>query len=61
MKPDSILGYSPTLLSVSQAKDKGYYISSSYTESTVPTLNFNTLDQVLQICYNNGLKLRAHN
>ncbi|RDY30902.1 endo-1,4-beta-xylanase [Lachnotalea glycerini] len=60
MKPDAILGYAPTLLSVSDAKAKGYYIPSGYTESTVPTLNFNTMDAVLKICYNNGLKLRAH-
>lgn len=60
MKPDAILGYSPTLISVSQAKSNGYYIPSGYTESTVPTLKFSTLDEILKICYNNGLKLRAH-
>lgn len=60
MKPDAILGSSPTLISVSNAKSNGYYIPSGYTESTVPTLNFNTIDAVLKICYNNGLKVRAH-
>ena len=60
MKPDAILGSAPTLISVTQAGNNGYYIPSGYTESTVPTLNFNTVDSVLQICYNNGLKLRAH-
>lgn len=60
MKPDAILGGSPSLQSVSQARTKGYYIPSGYTESTVPTLNFNTMDAVLKICANNGLKVRAH-
>lgn len=60
MKPDALLGSSPTLLSVSAAKALGYYIPSNYTETTVPKINFNTIDQVLQICYNNGLGVRAH-
>lgn len=60
MKPDSILGSSAKLISVSQAQNSGYYIPSGYTESTVPSLNFGTVDSVLQICYDNGLKLRAH-
>lgn len=60
MKPDAMLGSSPTLQSVAQAKAKGYYIPSGYTESTVPNINFNTMDAVLKICYNNGLKVRAH-
>jgi len=60
MKPDAILGYSPNLISVSQAKNNGYYIPSNYNESTVPVLNFSTMDAVLRICYENGLKLRAH-
>ncbi|MGB8452056.1 MAG: endo-1,4-beta-xylanase [Anaerocolumna sp.] len=60
MKPDAVLGSSPALISVSQAEANGYYIPSGYTESTVPNLNFGTIDSVLQTCYNNGLKLRAH-
>lgn len=60
MKPDAILGYSPNLISVSQAQNYGYYIPSNYKESTVPVLNFSTMDAVLRICYENGLKLRAH-
>lgn len=60
MKPDAMLGYSPTLLSVEDARSLGYYIPSNYTEATVPRINFSTLDQVLQICYNNGLAYRAH-
>lgn len=60
MKPDAVLGSSATLMTVAQAKSNGYYIPSSYTESTVPTLKFSTIDAVLQICFNNGLKLRGH-
>lgn len=60
MKPDALLGSSPTLISVSDARALGYYIPSNYTETTVPRINFSTIDQVLQICYNNGLGVRAH-
>jgi len=60
MKPDALLGSSPTLITVSDAKALGYYIPSNYTETTVPKINFSTIDQVLQICYNNGLGVRAH-
>lgn len=60
MKPDALLGYSASLISVSEAKSLGYYIPSNYTEAYVPRINFSTLDQVLQICYNNGLGMRAH-
>lgn len=60
MKPDALLGSAPRLLTVSQAKALGYYIPSNYKESTVPTINFSTVDKVMRICYNNGLKVRAH-
>lgn len=60
MKPDYILGWSPKLISISEAKAKGYYIPDNYPESTVPELNFSTVDQVLKTCYDNGLSLRGH-
>lgn len=60
MKPDALLGYSPNLTTVSNAQSLGYYIPSNYTEANVPRINFSTIDQVLQICYNNGLGVRAH-
>ncbi len=60
MKPDALLGSSPTLLTVSQAKALGYYIPSNYTETTVPKINFTTIDKVLQICHDNGLGVRGH-
>jgi len=60
MKPDAMLGYAPTLLSVSEAKNLGYYIPSNYKESTVPKINFSTVDAVMKKCYDNGLRMRAH-
>lgn len=60
MKPNALLGFSPNLLTVSQAKAMGYYIPSNYREATVPRINFSTIDNVLQICYNNGIGVRGH-
>jgi len=60
MKPDALLGYSANTMSVSQAKNQGYYIPSNYKESTVPVINFSTIDEVMKICYQNGLGMRAH-
>ncbi len=60
MKPDALLGGSARLISVSQAKNQGYYIPDNYREQYVPQINFSTVDEVMKICYNNGLKMRAH-
>ena len=60
MKPDALLGSSARLISVSQAKNQGYYIPDNYKEQYVPQINFNTVDEVMKICYQNGLKMRAH-
>ena len=60
MKPDALLGNSARLISVSEAKNRGYYIPDNYKESYVPQINFNTVDEVMKICYQNGLKMRAH-
>lgn len=60
MKPDAVLGYSATLMTVAQAKANGYYIPSGYTEATVPTLKFTNVDAALKIAYENGLAVRIH-
>ena len=60
MKPDAILGYSANVISISQAKALGYYIPDNYPESTVPKLNFTTVDNMLKFCYDNGLSMRGH-
>ncbi len=68
MKPDSMMKnagnwWSPTggvTLEKSQAQQKGYVIPENYTESTVPELNFDTVDKVLEIANQNNIKMRAH-
>ena len=45
MKPDSLLGGYANKISVSQAKSMGYYIPDNYKESTVPKINFDTVDR----------------
>ena len=60
MKPDAMLGWSPSLISVNEAKNQGYYIPSGMNESYVPKINFSTVDEALRICKANGLKMRAH-
>ncbi len=60
MKPDAMLGYSPKLITREAAINAGYYVPSSCTETYLPAINFDTLDEVLRICYENGLSVRAH-
>ena len=60
MKPDAMLGYSPTLITKDAAKSLGYYIPSNYTEAYDPKINFDRVDEVLTIAYENGLGVRAH-
>ncbi|WP_242840965.1 endo-1,4-beta-xylanase [Butyrivibrio sp. AE3004] len=60
MKPDALLGGSAKLISVADAKNRGYYIPDNYKEAYVPQINFNTVDEVMKICYENGLRMRAH-
>ncbi|MCH5272419.1 MAG: endo-1,4-beta-xylanase [Lachnospiraceae bacterium] len=60
MKPDFLLGWSPSLISVSEAKALGYVIPDNYKETTVPKINFGTVDNVMRICAKNGIGLRAH-
>jgi endo-1,4-beta-xylanase len=60
MKPDAILGSSANTISLSQAKALGYYIPDNYPESTVPKLNFTTVDNMLKFAYDNGLSMRGH-
>ena len=60
MKPDALLGYSPSLISVDEAKKLGYVIPDNYKESTVPKLNFGNVDKTLELCAKNNLSYRAH-
>jgi endo-1,4-beta-xylanase len=58
MKPDAVLRNNT--MSVSQAKGQGYNIPSNYSESTVPTLNFSTIDSMMKNAYDNGIQIRYH-
>ncbi len=61
MKPDFILNtWSPTFITVEEAKALGYVIPENYKEDKVPKLNLSTTDTVLKICAENGLGLRGH-
>ena len=60
MKPDAVLGYSPTLISTSEAKARGYIIPDGYAEKTVPVMDFSNIDEVLKIASQNGLSVRMH-
>ena len=61
MKPDSLLGgWRANLISVDEARNRGYYIPDNYKESNVPSINFGTVDSVMKLCYENGLKMRGH-
>jgi len=60
MKPDQLLGFSATLITVDEATELGYYIPEGYTDTTVPKLNFTALDTAMQICSENGLGMRGH-
>lgn len=61
MKPDQIFNrYGGAPISVADAKARGYVIPDSYKEATVPQLNFNSVDKVLEIADKYGIKMRAH-
>ena len=63
MKPDSVLqAWSRPLISTETAKGRtgDYVIPDSYQESQVPELNYNTIDKVMKIAKENGLKIRYH-
>lgn len=61
MKPNDVLGtWNHQTITIEDALELGYVIPDNYTESKVPKLNLDKLDQVLEVAYNNGLKMRAH-
>lgn len=61
MKPDAILK-NDALVSTTEAKtmSSNYVIPDNYAENTVPGINYEKVDAVLKIAYENGLKMRAH-
>lgn len=60
MKPEAILGNAVDPLTKEEALELGYVVPDNYTEEVIPRLKFDTIDQVLKIAHDNGLKVRAH-
>lgn len=59
-KPDTVLGRDPSLISIADAKEKGYLIPADYADEMVPDLHFARVDSTLKICAENGLAYRSH-
>ena len=60
MKPDAVLGSKVTMITKEEAEKLGYIIPDNYKETSVPKLNFDRIDKILQTAYDNGLGLRGH-
>lgn len=62
MKPDYLMPGWLQPISTEEAKKKtgDYVIPESYKETTVPKFNYDTVDKVLKIAKENGLKVRYH-
>lgn len=60
MKPDVVLGNSVNAITKEEAEKLGYIIPDNYKETSVPKLNFDRIDKILQTAYDNGLGLRGH-
>ena len=48
------------LITKEEAEKLGYIIPDNYKETSVPKLNFDRIDKILQPAYDNGLGLRGH-
>ena len=60
MKPCNVLGYQPTILTIEEAKNQGYIIPDSYTETYVPQINYSNIDKLLKYASDNGIRVRYH-
>lgn len=61
MKPNDVLGsWNHETITKEEALALGYVIPDNYEENNVPKLNLDKLDQILEVAYKNGLKMRAH-
>ncbi|MBE5937852.1 MAG: hypothetical protein E7265_07460 [Lachnospiraceae bacterium] len=48
------------LISCEEAKEQGYIIPEGYEESDVPALNLDTIDKIMQVAKDNGIRMRGH-
>ena len=60
MKPDHVLGGTPNLITIEEAKSLGYIIPDNYKDTMVPKLNFDATDLAMKLCTENDLSLRFH-
>lgn len=60
MKPDNILSNWSDTISVNEARSRGYVIPDSYKESLVASLNFDSIDRILEKANQYGIQMRAH-
>lgn len=61
MKPETILNGSTTITKeAAKSAPYNYIIPDNYTESKVLVLNFTTLDKILELAHEKGLKMRGH-
>ncbi len=59
-KMDQVLISNPDLISIEEAKRLGYVIPDNYKETVVPKFKFDTIDETMKICAENGLYYRVH-
>lgn len=69
-KPQADGSAGPTIIPIEEAKELGYYIPEGYEtdednkntkgELVVPSLNFDTVDEIMQKAKDNGMKIRFH-
>jgi endo-1,4-beta-xylanase len=60
LKPSMLFSDYSKTVTVEEAKKLGYEIPEDYTESTVAQLDFSTLDKILEIAHQYGLRMRGH-
>ncbi len=60
LKPEQVMPYTSSTMTVAEAVAAGYYIPEGYTEDTVIKLNFTNVDKSLEAAKKYGIPMRAH-
>jgi len=60
MYEESTLSVNPNVITVAEAKKRGYFIPENYKEEMVPALNFTGINMQLEAAAANGLKIGLH-